>query len=80
MTDSPDDVVRAASGPLVQIELYQAGLKDAGIDGKVVGQELDTGLGTAFPMSVELWVHRRDVAAAERVIAEMEAGRARVES
>jgi hypothetical protein len=75
MTDAADDVVRAASGSLVQIELYQSGLKDAGIEGRVVGQELDAGLGSALPLSVELWVHRGDAAAAARVIAEMEAER-----
>jgi hypothetical protein len=79
MTHNPDDVVRVASGPLVQIELYQSGLKEEGIESKVVGLDLTAGLGSTLPLSVELWVHSSNVAAAEKVIAVLEAERGTTE-
>jgi hypothetical protein len=80
MSDTdPNDVVQVASGPLVQIELYQAGLKEDGIESKVVGLDLTAGLGSTLPLSVELWVHRGDAEVAEAIIAEMEAEKGRTE-
>lgn len=68
MTRDRDDVVRAYAGPLVLVEVYQAALKEAGIESRVVGTELTAGLGTILPASVELWVHRADLPKAEAAI------------
>ena len=78
MSDKSDDIVRIASGTLVQVELWQAALADAGVTARVVGEDLTAGLGTALGGSVELWVHRADepraVAVLERTEAEKGAG------
>lgn len=68
MSHEQDDVVRAYAGPLVAVELYQAALKEAGIESRVVGTELAAGFGSALPGSVELWVHRSDLSRAAAVI------------
>lgn len=68
MTPSPDDVVKVADGSLVQVELWKQTLTDAGIDAKVVGEQLSAGLGSALPDSVQLWVHRNDLSRAEAAI------------
>jgi hypothetical protein len=60
------DVVRVYSGPVVQVELYQQVLSDAGIASNVVGLDLAAGVGTALQNSVELWVKSED---AERAAA-----------
>lgn len=71
-----NDVVKVASGPLVLIEMWQQALRDAGIDGKVVGTDLSGGFGSAMPNSVELWVNQADEAKARAAIerAEQEKG------
>ena len=61
MTPQPDDIVQVASGSLVEVELWQTALTEAGIESRVVGTELSAGLGSAFPTSTELWVHRSDL-------------------
>jgi hypothetical protein len=61
MTPHTDDVVKLASGSLVDVELWQATLTEAGISSRVVGTNLATGFGSALPTSIELWVHRGDV-------------------
>jgi hypothetical protein len=68
MTHDQGDVVRAYSGPLVLVEVYQAALKEAGIVSRVVGTELTGSFGSAIPESIELWVHRLDLPKAEAVI------------
>jgi hypothetical protein len=68
VTRDQNDVVRAYAGPLVLVEMYQAALKEAGIDSRVVGTELAGSFGSALPESVELWVHRLDLPNAEAVI------------
>jgi hypothetical protein len=69
MTRNADDVVTVAVGTLTQVEVWRDVLRDAGIDGRVVGGHLTAGLGTALPGSAELWVHRADATAAEAAIA-----------
>ena len=69
MTHDPNDVVRVYDGPALMVQLHRAALAEAGIACRVVGTELSGGFGSALPASVELWVHRRDVPAAEAVIA-----------
>lgn len=66
MNDDRDEVVRIAAGPLIDVELWQATLGEAGIESRVVGTELTGGLGTAIQDSIELWVHKGD---AEKALA-----------
>lgn len=69
MNENPnEEIVRVATGDMVQMELCQQILLDAGIDCRVVGGELDSGLGTALAGSVELWVHEHDQARAEELL------------
>ena len=77
MQDELKDLVRVADGDLVRIELYQQALKAAGVESRVVGDELEAGLGTALPRSIELWVRQRDVAKAKASIDLLEADRDR---
>jgi hypothetical protein len=77
MRNDMRELVRVANGDLVRVELYQQGLKEAGVESQVVGQELEAGLGTAISGSFELWVHRSDAEKAAAAIARMEAERAR---
>ena len=72
MRENPDDVVRAASGLIVQIDAWQTALTESGIESRVVGGELSGSFGSALPGSMELWVHRDDLAAAEVVIQSVE--------
>ena len=75
MSPDPDDVVRVATGTMIAVELYKQALADDGIAGRVVGLDLTGSFGTALPDSVELWVHRADVPAAEAAVRRVEAGR-----
>jgi hypothetical protein len=73
MTPNADDeLVRVAAADLVTIELYQRALKEAGIESRVVGDELTAGLGTALTGSVELWVWEEDAERAGAAIRYME--------
>lgn len=69
MKHDEDGVVRVYSGPLVLVEVYKAALEDAGIACRVVGTELAAGFGSALPAATELWVHERDRARAEELLA-----------
>lgn len=79
MSHDPADVVRVAAGPLVQVEIWQGLLREAGVVSQVVGADLTAGLGTAIPGSVELWVHRSDATRAEAVLKNAEAHRGEAE-
>jgi hypothetical protein len=68
MTANADDIMCVARGSLIQVETWHEMLAAAGIESRVVGDNLAGGLGTALPNSVELWVHRRDATAAEATI------------
>jgi hypothetical protein len=72
MTTEGHDVVRVASGELVTIELYQQALTEAGIESKVVGDDLGASFGTAIQNSIELWVKQEDVNRAAEAIKRME--------
>ena len=65
-----DAVVRAYSGPLVLVEVYQTVLAEAGIESRVVGTDLSAGIGSALPATTELWVHENDLARAQELIAQ----------
>lgn len=75
MTRAPDDVVKVAAGEQVVMELYRQRLADEGIEAKTLGDRLEASFGTAIPGSIELWVHRGDLARAEEAIRRMEAER-----
>ena len=72
MTTEMNDVVRVASGEMVTIEMYQRALTDAGIESRVVGDQLGASFGSAIPNSIELWVREEDTAKAAAAIARME--------
>lgn len=69
MTNDPNDIVRIASGTLVEMTALQNELEDAGVPCRVVGDDLTAGLGSTLPGSVELWIHRSDAVRAEALIA-----------
>lgn len=75
MNTDPHDVVRVAAGEMVVIELYKQALADEGIDGRVLGEDLEASFGSALQRSVELWVHAADAARARAVIDRAEADR-----
>jgi hypothetical protein len=70
MKPSDDDIVRVATGNLVQLEMWQGRLKEAGIESRVVGDDLSSSIGSILPGSVELWVHERDLPRAQEILAE----------
>jgi hypothetical protein len=69
MKPSDDDIVRVATGNLVQVEMWQVRLKEAGIESRVVGDDLYSSVGSILPGSVELWVHERDLQRAQEILA-----------
>lgn len=71
-TEADDEVVRVAAGQLVQVEVWQQVLNDAGIQSRVVGNDLTPGIGTALQSPIELWVLGRDLGRAEAAIREAE--------
>ncbi|MBX9626112.1 MAG: DUF2007 domain-containing protein [Gemmataceae bacterium] len=75
MTQDPHDVVRVAAGEMVVIELLKQALADEGIEGRVLGEDLEASFGTALPTSVELWVNAADAHRARAVLARAEADR-----
>jgi hypothetical protein len=67
MTPNPDDeVVKVAYGELVDIEVYRQALAEEGIEGNVVGENLDASFGSALLGSMELYVRE---SVAERALA-----------
>lgn len=73
MAHDPTDVVRAAAGEQVVMELFRQRLADEGIDAKTLGDRLEASLGTAIPASIEVWVHRADAGRAAEVLRAFEA-------
>jgi hypothetical protein len=72
MSNDPNDVVRVAAGDMVLMELYKQAITEEGIVANVVGEDLEAGIGTAIPRSVEVWVHQADAPRARAIIREME--------
>jgi hypothetical protein len=72
-TEHEDDIVRlaTATNPF-QAHVWEQALKRAGIRCKVVGDYLDAGFGDVPGVRAEIWVHRDDLAQAQRVINEGE--------
>jgi hypothetical protein len=65
MTAHENDIVCVARGSLSQVQMWHDLLRAAGIESRVVGDNLTAGLGTALPGSVELWIHSADAEAVE---------------
>jgi hypothetical protein len=69
MTANENDIVCVARGSLSQVQIWQGLLRAAGIESRIVGDNLTAGLGTALPGSIELWIHSADAEAAEAALA-----------
>ncbi|HEV3439991.1 MAG TPA: hypothetical protein VG122_21670 [Gemmata sp.] len=65
MKTDANDIVCVASGSLIHVETWHELLATAGIESRVVGDNLAGGRGTALPNSVELCVHRVDAKVAQ---------------
>jgi hypothetical protein len=68
MSHDPQELVKIFAGPLVEVELRHDALSDAGIESKVVGTNLTASFGSALTDSIELWIHRGDLAKAEDLL------------
>lgn len=77
MSEQHDDVVKVASGDMVHIEIYQQTLGDAGIQSRIVGDDLEASFGSAIPNSIELYVKEEDFERAEKLLEKLEAEKAR---
>jgi hypothetical protein len=72
-TGQPDDVVRLVRAPNpVQAHIWEEALRAEGIECKVVGDYLAASFGDVPGTLPELWVHRKDVERAERILHECE--------
>ncbi len=79
MTAKENDIVCVARGSFSQVRTWHDLLRYAGIESRVVGDNLTAGLGTALPGSIELWIHSADAEAAEAALARAD-GHARREA
>lgn len=70
--DTQDEIVRIGAGTSETVELWHNALTDNGIESKVVGEDLDGGMGTVIPNSVELWVFEKDAEAAQTFLQQWE--------
>jgi hypothetical protein len=78
MTPNPDDeLVKVATGELVETEMYQQELAEAGIESRVVGQDLDASFGSALLGSMEVYVRESDAERAQEIIRRLEEERDR---
>jgi hypothetical protein len=68
MTADPNDLVQVTAGSLTQVQHWRDVLRAAGIESRVVGDNLTGGLGFALPGSVELRAPRADSGAARAAI------------
>ncbi|HEY2784989.1 MAG TPA: hypothetical protein VGJ05_08445 [Fimbriiglobus sp.] len=57
---SADNIVKFATGTLVEMEALREALAEAGVTAKIVGDELATGVGSTLTGSIELWVRQDD--------------------
>lgn len=60
MTHPETELKRVATGTYAEVQGFEGILLDAGIESRVVGDNLDSGIGTALTGSVELWVRDAD--------------------
>ena len=69
MNHNPDDVIPVATGTLIAMTSLAEALKNEGIVGRVVGEDLTGGLGSTLPGTVELWVSAADADRASQILA-----------
>ncbi|MCS6977996.1 MAG: DUF2007 domain-containing protein [Gemmatales bacterium] len=68
--DHAEDVVRVATARNpAEAYLWRDALLDAGIAARVVGDILEGGFGGLNPTAPEVWVHRRDLEKARKILA-----------
>jgi hypothetical protein len=67
-----DEIVKFATGTLVEMEALREALADAGVSSNIVGDELVAGFGSTLTGSVELWVKQADAEKAKAAAAEYE--------
>lgn len=72
MINNSDDVVKVATGTLIEMTSLAELLKDEGIVCRVVGDDLTAGLGSTMPGSVELWVGAADANRANKILFDTE--------
>ncbi len=72
MNHNPDDVIQVATGTLIAMTSLAEVLKNEGIVGRVVGEDLTGGLGSTMPGSVELWVSAADADRASQILSDTE--------
>ena len=72
MIINSDDVVKVATGTLIEMTSLAELLKDEGIVCRVVGDDLTAGLGSTMPGSVELWVGAADANRANKILFDTE--------
>jgi len=68
MNRDSEELVPVAAGTAIEMELLKQDLLEAGIEVRVMGEDLDIGLGTLLPGSVKLVVFENDVARARAVL------------
>jgi hypothetical protein len=68
MSLDQNDVVQVFTGGLAEVEEHREALLEAGIECQMVGGDLSGSFGSVLPSSVELWVHRRDLAKAQKLM------------
>jgi hypothetical protein len=72
-TQQPDDIIRLATARTpFQAHAWEQALRDEGIVCKVVGDYLDAGFGNISGVLPEIWVHKDDLARAEKVLEGLE--------
>ena len=69
MTADGNGIVCVARGSSSQVQIWHDLLRAAGIESRVVGDNLTAGLGTVLPGSIELWIHSADAEAVEAALA-----------
>lgn len=80
-TQHPDDIVRLATArnPF-QAHAWEQALRAEGLQCKVVGDYLEAGIGDISGLLPEIWVHRDDLARAEKLLQRLEKTTAKSET
>ena len=67
--EDPKEVVRLATAANpVEAHIWEEALLEEGIECKVVGDYLDSGIGDLPAIGPEVWVHRDDLARAKEIL------------
>ncbi len=68
MFESTDEIIRVATGTLVEMNEMASRMSEAGIRCRVVGDDLEASVGTILTGSVELWVLAADAERAQPIV------------